>query len=370
MNFGQILMYVIVFFMILGAFDKITLGKFHLGLKDSFDEGIEAMGPLALSVIGMLCLAPALEGIVIKFIEPVYSFFGADPAMFAGALLSSDTGAYPLAKALTDNYQAACFSGLILGSVLGVVIGFTIPIALGIIEKRDRPYFAQGVLYGIIVVPIGSVAGGMAAGYQMGMILVNSIPTVILSILLAVGIKFFPGMMIKGFEAFGKIIIAIITIGLAASIVEALVGVRLIKNMTPISEGFILVGTLSIVLAGAFPMLHVLTKILRIPLAKVGAALHINEASAAGLVSSLANAIPTLSLMKKMDKRGKVINSAFIVSGSFILGDHMAYTASTDSTLLLPVITAKGISGMLSIIIAALLTKDMKNEDSNKQLVS
>ncbi len=365
MSFSQILMYVIVFFMILGAFDKITLGKFHLGLKDSFDEGIEAMGPLALSVIGMLCLAPALEGLVTKFIQPVYSLLGADPAMFAGALLSSDTGAYPLAKALTDDYQVACFSGLILGSVLGAVIGFTIPVALGIIEKNDRPYFAQGVLYGITVVPIGSIVGGMTAGYPMRMILLNSIPTVILSVLLAAGIKFFPGAMIKGFEAFGKMITAIITIGLAASILEALIGVCVIKNIAPISEGFVLVGTLAIVLAGAFPMLHVLTKILRVPLARVAAALHINEASAAGLVSSLANAIPTLSLIKKMDKRGKVINSAFVVSGSFILGDHMAYTASTDSALLLPVITAKGISGILSVVVAILLTKEMKDKDLN-----
>ena len=371
MSFSEVLMYVIAAFMVLGAIDKITYGKLKLDLADSFDEGIETMGPLALSVIGILSLAPALEGIVIKLVGPLYSLIGADPAMFAGTVLSSDTGAFPLAAALTDDYQVVCFSGLVLGGVLGVVIGFTIPIALGIIDKKDRKYFAQGVLYGIITVPVGSLAGGIVAGFPLDMILINSIPTIIISVLLALGVKLFTNAMIKGFEIFGKFIVIIITIGLVAAILEALTGIVIIKGMAPIEEGFVLVGKLAIVLAGAFPMLHVITKALRRPLAAGGSKMGVNESSVAGLIACLANAIPMLSLMKNMDERGKVINSAFVVSGSFILGDHLAYTASVDSNMLLPVIVAKGVSGLLAAVLAIMLTRKsfQKNEPDGEMTI-
>lgn len=362
MNFSQVIMDIIVVFMLVAAFDKVTQGKFRLGLRESFDEGIEAMGPLALSVIGMLSLAPALEGVVLQIIGPVYRLLGADPAMFAGLFLSSDTGGYALAEVLTDDYQVVCFSGLMLASVLGVVISFTIPIALGIITEDDRPYFAQGVLYGIITAPIGAIAGGFSAGFPARLILINSIPTIVIAMLLAIGVKFFMNAMIKGFHVFGKIITAIITIGLAAAIVEALLGIRLIRGLAPISEGFVLVGTLAIVLAGAFPMLHVITKVLHKPLGKVGKALYINEFAVAGFIASLANAIPALALMNDMDKRGKIINAAFIVSGSFLLGDHLAYTASVDRGMLVPVMVAKSVAGILAVIMAVVLTKNMSHE--------
>lgn len=34
------------------------------------------------------------------------------------------------------------FAGLILGTMMGPTIVFTIPVALGIIKKEDRPYLA------------------------------------------------------------------------------------------------------------------------------------------------------------------------------------------------------------------------------------
>ena len=66
--------------MALGALDKITQGKLRLGLAESFVEGISAMGPLAVSGIGMLVLAPALTKPALKLLSPIYGLFGADPA--------------------------------------------------------------------------------------------------------------------------------------------------------------------------------------------------------------------------------------------------------------------------------------------------
>ena len=53
------------------------------------------------------------------------------------------------------------FSGLILGTMMGPTIVFTIPVALSIIKKSDRPYLGAGILAGLITVPIGCIVGGL-----------------------------------------------------------------------------------------------------------------------------------------------------------------------------------------------------------------
>ena len=66
-------------------------------------------------------------------------------------------------------------------------------------------------------------------------------------------------------------------------------------------EGFAIVAEISMVLAGAFPMVHVLTKVCKKPLMKLGELLCMNEVGAAGIVASLANSIPMFGMLKDMD---------------------------------------------------------------------
>lgn len=357
---NQIILDILTVFMALGALDKITQGKLRLGLAESFDEGISAMGPLAVSGIGMLVLAPALTKPALKLLSPIYGLFGADPAMFAGTFLSSDIGGYPMAAAMTQDADVAAFSGLILGGILGVVISFTMPIALGILGEEDRAPFARGVLYGLLPVPLGALAGGLAAGFSLRMMVVNLLPILVLVVLMAIGIRRMPERMISGFGVFGKLVTMVITLGLACAIIESLTGIALIPGMAPISDGFQLVGSLAIVLAGAYPLLNVVTRVFGRQLKAVGARAGINEYSVAGAIACLANAIPMFGMMKRMDERGKVVNSAFAVSGAFVLGDHLAYTASVSQEMMLPVILAKLVSGVLSVLLALYLTRERK----------
>ena len=57
-SINEIIVYLMVVFMALGAIDRIIGNKFGLGEK--FEEGIIAMGSLALAMIGIICLAPVL----------------------------------------------------------------------------------------------------------------------------------------------------------------------------------------------------------------------------------------------------------------------------------------------------------------------
>ena len=355
MSVHEILIAVMAVFAVLGALDRIFGNRFGLGKQ--FEEGILAMGSLALAMVGIITLAPVLANILMPVAGPVYRFLGADPAMFAGTILACDMGGGSLAQAMTDDPQAAGLGGVILGSMLGATIVFTIPVALGILSEEDRPFLAKGILAGIVTIPVGILAGGLVAGYPLLMILRNLIPIVLIAALIALGLWKAEKWMIKGFGWFGKGIIALITVGLTASLVQALTGFTIIPGMAPIEEGFMTAGTIAIVLAGAFPLVFVITKLLKKPLMAFGKVLGVNDTAAAGLIATLANSIATFGMTKDMDNRGKVVNIAFAVSAAFVFGDHLGFTAGFAPELLPAMIVGKLAGGVTAIAVALLLTR-------------
>ena len=354
MSFHEILIAVMAAFAVAGAIDRIFGNRWGLGKE--FEEGILAMGSLALAMVGIVCLAPVLASLLKPVIVPVFAFLGADPAMFAGTILACDMGGGALAVELAASYQAAMLGGVLTGSMLGATVVFTIPVAMGILEEKDRPVMAQGILCGIVTIPLGVLAGGLTAGFPIGMVLRNLIPIVIIAVLIALGLWRAENAMVRGFEVFGKLVVAVVTVGLAAAIVEALTGFVIIPGMAPISDGFETVGTIAIVLAGAFPLVFVITKLLRKPLMAAGRWLGINDAAAAGLIASLANSIATFGMVKDMNRRGKVVNIAFAVSAAFVFGDHLGFTAGFAPEMIGPMIVGKLVGGVSAIAVAMWLT--------------
>ena len=163
--------------------------------------------------------------------------------------------------------------------------------------------------------------------------------------------------MIRGFGIFGKGVVAVITVGLAAAIFQSLTGLTLIPGLGSLEEGFQTVGAIAIVLAGAFPLVFVITKLFRKPLMKLGHLLGINDTAAAGLIASLANSIATFGMVEDMDDRGKVVNIAFAVSAAFVFGDHLGFTAGFAPELLPAVIVGKLVGGISAVAVALLLTR-------------
>lgn len=361
MSINEIIVYLMAFFAVLGAIDRIIGNRFGLGEK--FEEGIIALGSLGLAMIGIICLAPVLARLLNPVIVPLFNVLGADPAMFAGSILANDMGGAPLAMELAIDPQAGLFGGLIVGAMMGPTLVFNIPVALGIIDDCDKPYLATGILAGVITIPLGALAGGLAAGFPLMMILRNLIPIIIFAALIALGLFKFRDATITGFSYFGKFIIIVITIGLAVAIVEALTGIAIIPGMTPISEGFAVVGSIAIVLAGAFPLVYVITKVFQKPLMALGKLLGMNDVAAAGMVATLANSIPMFELMKDMDKRGKIINVAFAVSAAFVFGDHLGFTAGFNAEMIFPMIVGKLVGGITAVMVAMWIAKSVVDKE-------
>ncbi|MDR2819812.1 MAG: ethanolamine utilization protein EutH [Desulfovibrio sp.] len=392
---NSVIMWIMMIFMIIAALDRIfdqfggaepVLGKIGLGsfgraiegAGKQFEEGFMAMGALALAMVGVMALAPVLAKLLGTIITPVYTALGANPAMFATTLLAIDMGGFPLAKELSGGDTAAwMYAGVILGSMMGPTIVFSIPVGLGIIDKEDRRFLAMGILAGIVTIPLGCIAGGLVAmaseikidgevvNFTLPLILRNMVPVIIVGVLIAIGLKVIPEKLISGFQIFAKILVCIITVGLAAAVFEDQLGITLIPGMEPIFSvqnvaipdlrAIEAIGKIACVLLGAYPMVFLATRWFGKPLMKIGSLLKMNDAAAAGMVASLANNIPMFGMMNKMDDRGKVLNVAFAVSAAFTFGDHLGFTAAVASPMIFPMIVGKLVGGVTAVFFAMLI---------------
>ncbi|WP_017756233.1 ethanolamine utilization protein EutH [Calidifontibacillus oryziterrae] len=354
MGINTVIVYIMVAFLCLGAIDKCIGNRWGYGQR--FTDGFMAMGSLTLAMVGIVSLAPVLAALLTPIISPIYGLIGADPAAFANTLLAIDMGGYALAKEMAQSQDAELFSWVFLGTMMGPTIVFTIPVALGLIEKQDQKYFAKGILLGIITIPVGCFVGGIVAKLDLFIILKNLVPTIVFSILISFGLWKKPDKMISGFQIFGKFIEIIAIAGLTFIIVETLTGITIIPNMAPIEEGIKTVGMIAIMLAGAFPMVTFITKAFKNYLVKLGRLLGISETSTAGLVASLAHNIPMLAMLKDMEPKGKVINVAFAVSGAFVFGGHLGFVAGINKEMVFAMIIGKLVGGITAIIVAVMST--------------
>lgn len=362
MGINDIIIYIVVGFLILGAVDKITGNK--LGYGERFTDGFKAMGPLTLAMVGIISLAPVIAAVLTPLVSPVYRFIGADPAAFANTILAIDMGGYALAQEMGKNPGAALFAWVFLGTMMGPAIVFTIPVALGIINKQDHPYFAKGVLLGLITIPIGALASGLAAGMEVPMMLRNLLPSFLFSLLIAWGLWKIPEKMIRGFSVFARLIEIVAVAGLTAIIIETLTGLVIIPGMAPVEEGIQIVGSIVIFLAGAFPMVLFIQKVFKKPLETIGTKMGISNSSTAGIVASLAHIIPMLTILKDMDPKGKIINVAFAISGAFVFGSHFGIVAGLNKEMAFAMIIGKLTGGISAIILALIAERNRHGSGS------
>jgi len=368
LSINSVIIFIMMIFMIVGAVDKIR-GNKH-GYGEQFEEGFNAMGPLAIAMAGVVAAAPVLAILLKPIIVPIYTLLGADPSMFATTLLACDMGGYPLAMQLAGSEAIGNFSGLILGTMMGPTLVFTIPVALSIIKKEDRPFLGAGILAGMITIPIGCIVGGLVMNltpYKISFIqvLVNLIPVIIIAALIVAGLWFIPDKMIRGFNKFGTGVTVVITVFTAIAVFEYQTGIKFplmnimveadADGVIPLESGLLVCGQIAIVLIGAFPMVRWITNTFGKALNAVGAKLGMDENGSTGLVATLANNIAMFNIMDKMNPKGKLLNVAFAVSAAFVFGDHLGFTAGVNSEMIFPVIVGKLVAGITALILANIL---------------
>ncbi|MCI9551910.1 MAG: ethanolamine utilization protein EutH [Acutalibacter sp.] len=350
---NEVLMIVMAVGAVLGGVDRLRGNKWGFG--DKFETGFMLLGSMALSMAGMICLAPVLANWLGRVIVPLYQLMGVDPGMF-GSVLAIDMGGYQLSKELARDPQIGSYAGLVVAAIFGCTLVFTVPVGMGLIQREDRPFFAQGVMLGLAAMPVGLAVGGLLCGLTLLECLWQNLPVFLLAVLLFIGLRLVPDKMVKGFCLLSEGIRWLVTIGLVLAAVESMTGWNPIPGMTPIAEAMGTVASIGVVLLGSLPMAELIRRLLVRPFAWLGDRLGMKPQSLTGMLVGLVSALPTLSMYKDMDSRGKVAAGAFLVSGTSLLAAHMAFVVSTEPPMLLAVLAAK-LAGALAAVALALTSR-------------
>ncbi len=355
-------------------------------LGQQFVAGVDSIGPIFLPVAGIMASAPYLTAFVEGVFGPTYGALGADPAMAATTFIAVDMGGYQLADALAQTRESWIMA-MMTGYMVGATIVFTVPVALKMLEKRDRKYLALGVMSGLLAIPIGVfvtsaviavshpvirevVSTNADATYQLALtwaqIGVNLVPLIIICVALALGLKFKPDAMIKGFIVFGRVMEGALKIVFVLVVVEYFTGLftmvfgsfgfdPIIADEDDMFRALEMAGAIGMMLCGAFPMVYLIRKYLAKPLAKIGGAVGLSSDATAGLLAGSANVLALLSMVKYLKARDKVICMAFAVCCAFLFGDHLSFTANFQPSLIVPVLLGKLAAGICAIVFAHLL---------------
>lgn len=359
------MIYVMAFFSIIAGIDKILNNRFGLGEK--FDEGFKALGGLALTVIGIYSISPVIAELVTPIIYPLANAINTDPSVFISSILAPDLGGYNTSIEIAKTIEIGKYNGLILASMLGTIISFTIPVAIGIISKKDFDFFAKGVLAGIMTIPVGMIVGGIMMKIGFIDIFRSLVPVIMFSIIVVLGLMKMQKTMIKIFNILGKIILVISTIGLILLIINFTFHIELVDNMIPFEEGAVLILKIAIVLSGAFPMFYLLSRVMHRQLRNLEKKFNLDEYSILGIFSSLAHCMPMLGIYDKMNEKGKILNAAFVVSGGFAIGGQLGYVSTVSPESVNAFVVSKVVAGITAIFAANIMIKieesrGMKNE--------
>jgi len=345
-----------VIFAIIGVLDRLFGNK--LGLSAYFEKGLKLIGATGLAMVGMIVIAPVLADLI----RPLLSANGLiDPSVFPAILFANDMGAATLSTELANDSEIGMFNAMVVSSMMGCSISYTIPVALGIADKKMHRVMSLGIMCGIVTIPIGCIVGGILAGLNIGIVLIDLLPIVLLAAIIVVMLIAWPAASIKAFNVLGFIINALITAGLILGFLDFLLGYRPIENIGSYDEAFDIVVYACTVLSGALPFLALLAKLLRKPFSFLGGKLGINEYSAVGFIGTLATNVTTFESLERMDKKGAMLNSAFAVSAAFVLGGHMAFTMAFCERYVVPVMLGKFVAGITAVILCAALYPRLKN---------
>lgn len=356
---------VMLSFAVLGALDKIIGNKFGLGKE--FERGFALLGPMALSMIGMIIIAPAIGVWLGSFFEIFYNAFGIDPSIIPASIFANDMGGTPLAMEIMKDREIGMYNALVVSSLMGAVISFTIPFGAGIVNKSQHKEMFFGFLCGIVAIPIGCFVSGLVIGISFVALLLNLLPLIIIAAIIVLGLVFAPAGTVKVFKAFGYLMMALITVGLVLGMFTEVTKIVISEHFASIHEGAKVCFNASITLAGAFPLMFVISKLLEKPMSVVGKKLGINTTSAVCLLPNLVTNSTTFGMMCDMDKKGVVLNSALTVTVAFAFGSHLGFTMSYDEAYVLPMIIAKLVSGAFAIALALLIYKDKEPSVCNEQ---
>ncbi len=382
---GNIIIYIIMAGTLIGAMASVI--KPESGLGKEFVNGIHSIGPVFLAQAGIMAAIPILSYAITYTVGPLFQSMGSDASIAALSIIAVDMGGYQLADAIATN-RDQWITAMLIGYTSGASIVYLIPVGLVMLQQKDHKYLALGAMAGLISIPFGVLISLMIitlnnipvrdiistaspASYHLSIDFINALqllsPLFAFCLLLALGLKYRTLWMVTGFLFFGKIMDAFIKMVLAACIIQHFTGIftkifggwvfdPLFADEKELYRAIEIAGYIGIMLAGTFPICYLFQKYCQRPMKFIGRQLRLTDAGAIGMVMVLANIIAVYHLFKDMRARDKVLCVAFGICAQATLGDHLAFTANFQPTLVIPIMIGKFLAGAIAVAIAIFIS--------------
>lgn len=351
---NQIIMYMMAAGALLGGLDCIFGNR--LGLGKRFEEGFNLLGPVALGQAGIICLAPVLSNALGPIVSQAYHALRQDPGMF-GSIFAIDMGGFQMSALLADDPLIGSFAGIVVASMLGCTITFTLPVGMGLLPVEKQDAFARGLMYGLITLPITMVLGALICGISLGAALWCCLPVIVLAVILSVGILRFPKGTLRCFRVFSKLISILITLGLTVGAVQYMTGWELLPGLTPLTEAMGVVSSIGIVLLGALPVAELLQRLLKRPMMKLAPRLHLSESGTVNMLICAVSVAPALASLREMDDTDITVNGAFAVCAASCLAAHLGFAVAVAPAMTTAMIVAKLVGGVIGAALALFMVK-------------
>ncbi len=380
-NVGNIVIYMIMCCALIGAVCSILDESSPTGQQ--FLEGIGSIGAIFLPVAGIMAAAPYITAFVTSVFTPMFDAVGADPCMAATTFIAVDMGGYQLAFDLAKTKESWIMA-MMTGYMAGATIVFSIPVALKMIDREDRPCLALGVMSGLLAIPFGVLVSSLiiaatspevrsiiattgAADYRLQLTMLqiahNLVPLAIICGLLALGLLLIPDRMIRGFIILGRLMDAALRLVFVCCVIEYFTGVfskvlggwgfePIIADDKDINRALEISGYIGIMLCGAFPMVYLIRTKLAKPLGWLGSKIGLSADCTAGILAASANVLALFAMVRKLEPADKVRTIAFSVCCAFLFGDHLAFAANFQPSLILPIMGGKLAGGIIAVIFA------------------
>ena len=108
----------------------------------------------------------------------------------------------------------------------------------------------------------------------------------------------------------------------------------------------------AIIISGSLVMSELILKLFRKKIQRFAVKLGTNEISVVCMLMNCATSLAILPLFDRMDEKGRRLNSAFSISGAYVIGGSMAFVSAVSSGyVVLIFLVCKFVSGILSMYI-------------------
>lgn len=369
------------------------------GLGRQWLKGFETLSDLFMAIGGMLAGLPLLKRWFGSFFG-WFRYIGSSPAVAANMFIAVDMGGNSLAQDLAHADVSKQYAATIVGYSLGVTVSYSLPLALVMWNKSQRILLILGLLPGLLAVPLGVFITNALLAVQKP--LVNTeirvgapldatldvklwedtiavlVPCWALGIAGCLCAKFKMQLLITVFAWLGCALDVLIRSFFWLSLVQYAGGqLSLFERYAPFlvmdplvpgvkpsegeTTGLEIAGSIVLILTGVYPFIMLVQEKLLLPLCKLGKLMGFRDPQGHGILAVLGcttNSICLLQIVSENPVRPEetIMSVAFMVSGSFTLGDYLVYASLYQPGILLPLMLGKLVGGVFAVFVARLTT--------------